>query len=158
MSVVRAATQFVDGRRVPPLPSEKDEEGGLRRGGPREENRGALNLMLDMKPRPNPEAALERVGGRWMVATPDDQLHYFVEEGGDEPSAVGDRIIDLADGSRTVREIAAAICSEFEVDETTALTDTREFVGQLLERRVLVSQGGELPAGGAPSTSPEPGR
>jgi len=117
-----------------------------------------MDQLLDMKPRPNPEAALERVGGRWMVATPDDQLHFFVEEGGEEPSAVGDRIIDLADGSRTVREIATAICGEFEVDETTALTDTREFVGLLLEKKVLVSQKGEVPAGGPPSISPEPGR
>ena len=98
-----------------------------------------MNPVLDQKPRPSPDAALERVGGRWMVATPDDQLHYFVEEGGEEPSPVGDRILDLADGTRTVREIAAVICSEFEVDEPTAQADACEFVGQLIQKGVLVT-------------------
>ena len=112
---------------------------------------------------------MERVGGRWMVATPDDQLHYFVEDGGEEPSDVGDRILDLSDGTRTVREIAQAICGEFEVDQATALKDTLEFVGQLIDRKVLTSQGGAVggspdsagapstgsPAGGPSSTSPE---
>ncbi|HEY3446664.1 MAG TPA: PqqD family protein [Myxococcales bacterium] len=101
---------------------------------------------------------MERVGGRWMVATPDDQLHYFVAEGGEEPSDVGDRIIDLADGKRTVREIAQVICSEFEVDEPTALRDTAEFVRQLIERKVLDPSihGGEQAAGAAPKRSTEP--
>lgn len=95
-----------------------------------------------------------------MVATPDDQLHYFVAEGGEDPSDVGDRIIDLADGKRTVREIAQVICTEFEVDEPTALRDTAEFVGALVERKVLdvSNQGGEQAAGAAPERSTEPGR
>jgi hypothetical protein len=38
-----------------------------------------------------------------------------------------------------VREIAQAICGEFEVDEATALADTAEFVRQLLERKVLTT-------------------
>ena len=86
-----------------------------------------------------------------MVATADESLHYFVEEGGEDPSLVGDRILDLSDGKHTVREIAAEICGEFEVDAQTALRDTAEFVGQLIERKVL--QGGEQPAGGAPGRS-----
>jgi hypothetical protein len=118
-----------------------------------------MDRLLDIRPRRHPEAAMERVGGRWMVATPDDQLHYFVEDGGEEPSDVGDRILDLSDGTRTVREIAQAICGEFEVDQATALKDTLEFVGQLIDRKVLTSQGVEaVPAGGPPDTSPEPKR
>lgn len=112
-----------------------------------------MDQLLDIRPRPDPEAAMERVGGRWMIATPDDQLHYFVAEGGEEASEVGDRILDLADGSRTVREIAATLCDEFEVDEATALHDAAEFIGQLLERRVLTQGGG--PAGGPPGPEPK---
>jgi pyrroloquinoline quinone biosynthesis protein D len=97
-----------------------------------------MDSILDNKPSPHPDAAIETVGGRVMVATPDDQLHYFVEEGTEEePSEVGDRIMQLADGTRTVREIAAAICEEFEVDEQTALEDTAEFVRQLVDGKVL---------------------
>ena len=88
---------------------------------------------------------MEKVGGRWMVATPDDQLHYFVADGGEDASDVGDRIIDLSDGSRTVREIARTICGEFEVDEPTALADTADFVRQLLERKVLTTQAVQSP-------------
>lgn len=116
-----------------------------------------LDLELDSKPRPNPAAAKERVGGRWMVATPDDQLHYFVAEGGEESSDVGDRILDLADGTRTVREIATAIRAEFEVDEETALRDTADFVAALVDRRVLVTHGGEQGAG-APGRTTEAAR
>ena len=114
------------------------------------------NDLLETKPRPHPEAAMEKVGGRWMVATPDDQLHYFVAEGGEDPSDVGDRVIDLADGTRTVRQIAQAICGEFEVEEAVALQDTTEFVRQLIERKVLTAQAVPAPATdpGAPPSDP----
>ncbi|MGC4117640.1 MAG: PqqD family protein [Myxococcales bacterium] len=119
-----------------------------------------MERLLEIRPRKNPEAAMERVGGRWMVATSDDQLHYFVADGGEDPSDVGDMIIDLVDGNRTVREIAKTICTEFEVDEPTALKDTAEFVEQLILKKVLELpiQGGEQAAGAAPRRSTEPER
>jgi hypothetical protein len=49
----------------------------------------AKNDLLDEKPRPHPDAAMEKVGGRWMVATPDDQLHYFVARAARTPATSG---------------------------------------------------------------------
>lgn len=89
-----------------------------------------------------------------MVATPDDQLHYFVDDGSEEPSAVGDRILDLSDGTRTVREIARVVCDEFEVDAECALRDTLDFIRQLMERKVLTSSG-EPQTEAPPATSLE---
>ncbi|MGI5860971.1 MAG: PqqD family protein [Myxococcales bacterium] len=106
-----------------------------------------MEELLDKKPAPHPEAAIENVGGRIMAATPDDQLHYFVEDGTDEePSEVGDRIVELSDGTRTVRQIAECLCEEFDVDLETALSDTAEFVRQLVDCKVLQLIGGGQPA------------
>ncbi len=81
-------------------------------------------------------AAVERVGGRLMIATADDQLHYFTDES-EQPNEVGERIVELADGSRTVRQLAECLVEEFEVELETALADTAEFVQQLVDRKVL---------------------
>jgi hypothetical protein len=101
-----------------------------------------MDTILESKPARHPDAAVENVGGRMMVATPDDRLHYFVEDGTDDPSAVGDFILALADGKRTVREIAKAVCEQFEVDLETALHDTAELVSDLVRCRVLTFAGG----------------
>jgi len=51
---------------------------------------------------------------------------------------VGARIWSLADGTRTVREIAATICTEYDVDPVQAETDTLAFVTELAERGVVL--------------------
>ena len=88
-------------------------------------------------PRHHPEAGVQRVGGRWMAATADDRLHVFEEDGG-AVSEVGERIIALVDGQRTVGEIARVLTEEFEVEQDVALGDTVSFVELLVERHVLV--------------------
>ena len=114
-----------------------------------------MDELLDKKPAPHPEAAIENVGGRVMAATPDDRLHYFVEDGTEESaSEVGDRIVQLADGTRTVREIAAELCEEFEVDLETALKDTAEFVAELVRCGVLTFNNGGQPGEDAPGNAP----
>ncbi|MBN2010866.1 PqqD family protein [candidate division KSB1 bacterium] len=50
---------------------------------------------------------------------------------------VGTRIWELADGSLTVCDIATRIEQEYEIDHKTALKDTRTFVDELLEKRML---------------------
>lgn len=42
------------------------------------------------------------------------------------------------DGETTVAGIAAAISTDFEVDQETALADVREFLAQLAELDILV--------------------
>ena len=61
-------------------------------------------VSLSDVPRVHGETALQKVGGRWVAATPDDQLHSF--EGPDGVvSEVGERIVELVDGKRSVGEI-----------------------------------------------------
>lgn len=57
---------------------------------------------------------------------------------------VGARIWSLADGTRTVREIAAAICAEYDVDPAQAGVDTLAFVMGLVERGIVALE--EKPA------------
>jgi len=73
-----------------------------------------------------------------MAASSDDHLHTFVEDD-EEPSYTAERIVELADGTRTVGEIAAAIAEEFEGAPLEQIqADVRQFVGELVARHVLV--------------------
>ncbi len=50
---------------------------------------------------------------------------------------VGTRIWELMDGTRTVRELAEVLASEFEVTREAALEDTRAFVQELVARNAV---------------------
>jgi len=93
--------------------------------------------LMDEWPRVNPEVGVQRVRGRLLAAGPDDVLHTFEEDGG-QVSEVAERIVELADGSRTVRQIIEALCEEFEVAPELCKADTEAFVELLVERKVLV--------------------
>jgi pyrroloquinoline quinone biosynthesis protein D len=96
---------------------------------------GQPRVTHDSVPRVHPEAALTRVGGQWMAATLDARLHTF--EGPEGVSEVGERIVELVNGERSVRAIAMVLVEEFEVSSAVAEADTVEFIGQLVERQVL---------------------
>jgi hypothetical protein len=51
---------------------------------------------------------------------------------------VGATIWTLADGSRSVREIAAQVCQQYDVDPQQAEADVLRFVAELLQRKMLV--------------------
>ncbi len=51
---------------------------------------------------------------------------------------VGSRIFELADGRRTLAEIASILTDEYNVDFNQALADVSEFVQQLVDSQVLV--------------------
>jgi pyrroloquinoline quinone biosynthesis protein D len=102
--------------------------------------------VLDLYPVPHPEVGIERVGGRLLAVSPDDHLHSFVA-GDDAPSHTAERIVELSDGQRTVRQIAAALRDEF--DEAPPLdaieADVSAFVETLVARHVLVVHNHPLP-------------
>ena len=92
--------------------------------------------MLTHIPRVHGETALQTVGGRWVAATPDDQLHSF--EGADGVvSEVGERIVELIDGQRSVGEMVEMLLNEFEVPREVAELDTLDFIGLLADKHVL---------------------
>jgi len=93
-------------------------------------------VSLSVVPRVNQETALQKVGGRWVAATPDDQLHSF--EGPDGAvSEVGERIVELIDGKRSVGEIVEVLVNEFEVERGVAEADTLDFIALLANKHVL---------------------
>lgn len=94
-------------------------------------------VRLEDVPKVHPETAVSKVGGRWMAATPDDRLHTF--EGPDGAvSEVGERIVELVDGQRTVGDIVQVLVDEFEVSRELAESDTVQFIGLLVQKQVLV--------------------
>lgn len=92
---------------------------------------------MDSVPRLNPNVGVQRVGGRLLAAGPEDSLHSF-EDGVGGASEVAERIVELVDGKRSVREIATAIGEEFEVSRDVCEADTRRFVEGLVEKKVLL--------------------
>jgi pyrroloquinoline quinone biosynthesis protein D len=93
-------------------------------------------VSLTAVPRVHGETALQKVGGRWVAATPDDQLHSFEAVDG-VVSEVGERIVELIDGQRSVADIVEALLVEFEVTREVAESDTLEFIGLLADKHVL---------------------
>ena len=93
-------------------------------------------VRLTDVPRVHGETALQKVGGRWVAATPDDQLHSFEASDG-VVSEVGERIVELIDGKRSVEEIVQTLVSEFEVPREVAEKDTLDFIGLLADKQVL---------------------
>jgi pyrroloquinoline quinone biosynthesis protein D len=100
-----------------------------------------MNSLLRQIPRLHPEAGAQRVDGRLLAASPDDFIHLF-EDGSGQPSPVGERIVELCDGNRTVGQIIDALCAEFEVDAATCAQDTTTFISLLCERKLLIFEGG----------------
>ncbi|MFT3714233.1 MAG: PqqD family protein [Archangium sp.] len=93
-------------------------------------------VSLSDVPKVHGETALQKVGGRWVAATPDDQLHSFELADGDV-SEVGERIVELIDGKRSVADIVEALLQDFEVSREVAESDTLEFIGLLADKHVL---------------------
>lgn len=96
----------------------------------------SIRVSLSAVPRVHAETALQKVGGRWVAATPDDQVHSFEGDDG-TVSEVGERIVELIDGKRSVEEIVQTLLNEFDVPREVAETDTLDFIGLLAEKHVL---------------------
>lgn len=53
---------------------------------------------------------------------------------------VGSKILELLKQGRTEREIAAELARDFAIDQTTAESDTREFVATLEKHHLLIAR------------------
>jgi hypothetical protein len=80
---------------------------------------------------PAPNVVGRMIDAEAVLVLPDKGQVKVVNE-------VGARIWALTDGSRSIREIASVICSEFEVDLDTAEADTLEFIKNLVQRGILL--------------------
>ena len=93
--------------------------------------------LLDQVTRVNPEVGVQRVRGRLLAAGPEDVLHSFEDAKG-EVSEVAERIVELADGVRSVRQIVDALCEEFEVSKDVCAADAQQFVRLLMQKGILL--------------------
>lgn len=83
-------------------------------------------------PRPAPGAAWRETGGEAVVVLPDKGQFKVLNE-------VGARVWALADGTRSVSQIAQAICAEYEVAPEIALRDVRAFIEVLVNKGALAT-------------------
>ena len=83
-------------------------------------------------PRPAPGAAWREADGEAVVVLPDKGQFKVLNE-------VGARVWALADGTRSVSQIAQAICAEYEVTPDIALRDVRAFIEALVNKGALAT-------------------
>jgi len=79
---------------------------------------------------PNPGVVGRIVDGEAVLILPEQGKVKVLNQ-------VGGRIWELVDGTRTVAEIAAIICQEFEVEPVRAQADTLAFAAELLEKSIF---------------------
>jgi hypothetical protein len=95
-------------------------------------------VVIDLESIPVP---VDDVVGRTVHNRPDDRLEAVLvlpTRGRiNVLNEIGARIWSLADGTRSVKEVAAAICEAYDIDLETAEKDTLEFLEILLDRGVI---------------------
>ena len=92
--------------------------------------------MEEKVPMKSPSAAYQIIEGEAVIIVPSEQMVNVL-------NPVGSRIWDLADGRKTVGEIAEILTGEFHVPYETALNDAIEFTGDLAEKKMMHFAGEE---------------
>jgi hypothetical protein len=88
-------------------------------------------LTLNSYPAPAEQARGRRLEHEAVVVLPDKGQVKVLNE-------VGAQIWALADGSRSVSEIAAAVCHEYDVPPAVAEADTLKFLAELQQKGLIV--------------------
>jgi hypothetical protein len=87
-------------------------------------------LSSNSIPAPNPNVVGRMVDGEAVLVLPDQGQVKVL-------NPVGARIWSLADGSRSIAQIAQVICDEYEVDPEQAQADVLEFFARLEDKGVV---------------------
>jgi hypothetical protein len=105
--------------------------------------------VLQLRPLRHPDVAWRSWDGEVVILSPaahDPSAPAEQQDGAEHDlNEVGSRIWELSDGTLTVREIAALLVEEFEVEQELAEKDAAEFVASLLQSRLLLE--GDLATG-----------
>lgn len=89
-----------------------------------------VELTLDSYPAPAENVHGRRLERETVVVLPEKGEVKVLNE-------VGAQIWDLADGSRSVREIVAAVSAEFAAPPATIEADTLKFLAELQQKGLL---------------------
>lgn len=87
-------------------------------------------LNLDDRLRTNPAVVTREAEGELVVVLPDQGKFVVL-------NMTGARVVQLADGVRSLRDIAALIAGEFSADVAQVEADVLRFAAMLRERQVL---------------------
>ena len=89
-----------------------------------------MELTLSSCPAPAEHVRSRHLEQEAVVVLPDKGEVKVLNE-------VGARIWTLADGSRTVRDIIAALCAEFEAPPVVVEADTLKFLAELQQKGLI---------------------
>ena len=92
----------------------------------------AVDEVLHLRPLRHPAVDWRELGGQATLVLPGEVGASH------ELNEVASRIWELCDGRRSVREIAARVVEEFEVDLATAEQDAADFVREMLQGGLLL--------------------
>jgi hypothetical protein len=90
-----------------------------------------MSNLLQMFPKPHPQTAGRVIDGEAVLILADSSEVNVLNE-------VGSRIFALADGSRSVDEIAELIVTEYDVSVEQAIQDVTDFIRQMVDREVFI--------------------
>lgn len=90
-----------------------------------------ITISTQAYPVPAPGVVSRVIGEEAVLVQPERAKVKVLNE-------VGAHIWELADGTRTIEQIVALLCSEYQVDPDQAQADTLEFIGELVERGLLL--------------------
>ena len=75
----------------------------------------------------------QRAADTRVLLDPADGNYFALDE-------VSGRIWDLCDGNRTVAEVVATLCAEYDAPTETVEADVMEFLGELLTDGLVIRQ------------------
>lgn len=87
-------------------------------------------LTLESVPAHSPDVVAQVVRGEAILVLAERNKVKVLNE-------LGTRIWEMVDGQQSIRQIAARLCQEYEVDLSQAEQDTLEFLAELDERGLL---------------------
>lgn len=87
-------------------------------------------LTLESVPTHSPDVVAQVVRGEAILVLAERNKVKVLNE-------LGTRIWEMVDGQQSIRQIAARLCQEYEVDLSQAEQDTLEFLAELDERGLL---------------------
>ena len=96
-------------------------------------------MRRDSRPRRRDDVLTQVANDTVVLLTPDTGEYYTLNE-------VGGRIWELADGTRSVADIAATLAGEYEAPADVVETDALELLNDLVAERLLEEGAGAGPA------------
>ncbi len=91
-----------------------------------------MRLTMEQYPRPSPGIVGQLLNDEAVLLRPEAGKVSVLNE-------VAARIWQLADGTRSIQQIAELVASEYQVDLPQAEADTLEFVEMLIQKGMLVA-------------------